>query len=450
MKALINGILILLPFSGLTQCFIDTSVNTFQTHHVGGAVLELNEFYDGNFTVYLPHGQVHHPDLGLIGSAIIEQMGIFHVSGIPEGLEYEFYLDDGTLVDTTGLNQVGAGGSISELYSVPADPGYRRVCIRIYGVPTETTSGSNTIEIGFYVPSEGVPFPLGATFMYSIDIVVAGDMYIPEICVVNTDPSTGHNQLIWNKLQSNFTDSFNIYSSFESDPNQIFYLGSVPYEDLSVFVDTINDPQSGPINYFLTIVNYDGTESELSTRHTTIHLVADSTTFDNELQMMLQWTEYYPYLNSGDDYFVYSGPSPSELTLQASVPSTFTGTFLPYSNTLTYYAIGTQLDTYCVPSRANGQSTLSNVVSNAHIVNVESIELVSLAVFPNPTSSNLNIQLPYSNFNATRIYLYDLLGCLVVEQDFKHQIDLEHLDKGMYLLVVQSHRGELRELIQKD
>lgn len=72
--------------------------------------------------------------------------------------------------------------------------------------------------------------------------------------------------------------------------------------------------------------------------------------------------------------------------------------------------------------------------------NIESTDLST--VFPNPTESILNIQT--SNAQIQKVELYDLQGRLVISEigkDNKHLLNIAHLEKATYILVISTDSG---------
>mgnify|MGYP000692907974 CR=1 FL=1 len=69
-----------------------------------------------------------------------------------------------------------------------------------------------------------------------------------------------------------------------------------------------------------------------------------------------------------------------------------------------------------------------------------------LKVYPNPTTSQLNINLS-PNQRATAIGMFDLLGREVLHQPFATQVDVSQLPAGNYILEVQTAEGVLRKRV---
>lgn len=72
-----------------------------------------------------------------------------------------------------------------------------------------------------------------------------------------------------------------------------------------------------------------------------------------------------------------------------------------------------------------------------------------LTVYPNPASSMVYIKLP-ENSRATRTRVFDISGRLVHQQPFNPNLDVGHLDRGTYIIVVETEEGNFRATIQKE
>jgi len=72
-----------------------------------------------------------------------------------------------------------------------------------------------------------------------------------------------------------------------------------------------------------------------------------------------------------------------------------------------------------------------------------------LSLYPNPTTSTIRIQLPENNLNATRTSIYDMTGRLVHQQPFNPNLNVGYLDRGTYIVVVETEEGNFRGTVQK-
>lgn len=77
----------------------------------------------------------------------------------------------------------------------------------------------------------------------------------------------------------------------------------------------------------------------------------------------------------------------------------------------------------------------------------ESKEL--LKIHPNPTSDNINIELPFSNENF-EIEIFTMLGQRVFQTNEKTRIDISNFEKGIYLLSVRQNNNIFASRIIKE
>lgn len=116
----------------------------------------------------------------------------------------------------------------------------------------------------------------------------------PQICMVTVDPLTGHNLVIWEKKSNAPIDTFNVYR--ESKAAGIYDLmGTLSYDDLSIFVDTTADPTVQAYIYKITGVDTSDyeTDIDLCKPHKTIHLLVSTNPELNTTQ--LEWDKYYGF-----------------------------------------------------------------------------------------------------------------------------------------------------------
>lgn len=113
----------------------------------------------------------------------------------------------------------------------------------------------------------------------------------PELCMVTVDTATGNNLIVWEKQSTAPILYFNIY---REGVIAGFYdlIGSVPFSNLSVFVDTAADPTVQAYWYKITAVNDVGEETDLDlcTPHKTIHLLVTMNPETGATQ--LDWDRY--------------------------------------------------------------------------------------------------------------------------------------------------------------
>ncbi|MFH0867106.1 MAG: YCF48-related protein, partial [Bacteroidota bacterium] len=99
--------------------------------------------------------------------------------------------------------------------------------------------------------------------------VMLTPMNAPEICIVSVD-STNKNLVVWNKTVSSAIDTFYIFR--ETTTNNYVRIGAVPYDSMSVFVDSTSQPDVQSNKYKISIFDDCGLESAKSAYHKTMHL----------------------------------------------------------------------------------------------------------------------------------------------------------------------------------
>ncbi|MFN3343691.1 MAG: SprB repeat-containing protein, partial [Flavobacteriales bacterium] len=99
---------------------------------------------------------------------------------------------------------------------------------------------------------------------------------IQEICLVTVDSLTGKNLVVWEKATLSNISHYNIYRE-TCEPSGFAFVGMVPYDSLSQFLDLGADPFVQSWKYKMTAVSDCGIESDFSAMQKTIHLYADRT-----------------------------------------------------------------------------------------------------------------------------------------------------------------------------
>ena len=127
------------------------------------------------------------------------------------------------------------------------------------------------------------------------DTTEPANLYMaPQICMVTVDSSTGQNLVVWEKESTAPILAYNIYR--ESVAAGIYdHMVSMPYDDLSQFVDTVADPTAQAYIYKITATDMEGSETDidLCRPHKTIHLLVSTNPELNTTQ--LAWDRYYGF-----------------------------------------------------------------------------------------------------------------------------------------------------------
>ncbi|HEC43512.1 MAG TPA: T9SS type A sorting domain-containing protein [Bacteroides sp.] len=122
----------------------------------------------------------------------------------------------------------------------------------------------------------------------------------PQICMVTVSTASGHNLVIWEKNTIAPLMAYNVYR--ESQSAGIYdRLATIPFDELSLYVDTTADPTVQAYLYKLTAVDtaeYE-TDADLCKVHKTVHLLVSTNPELNTTQ--LEWDRYF-----GFDYITYN------------------------------------------------------------------------------------------------------------------------------------------------
>lgn len=165
-------------------------------------------------------------------------------------------------------------------------------CSNILGSPTsDTTSPSAPIYLDTVTPASPMPFVLGLASIsisnHLLDVETDLDIDIPPICFAGVNEEGNGNMIVWDKGSTTEIKEYKIYR--ESGMNYL-HLGTVPYDSLSEYHDTINiSPQVSSTRYKISAVDQCNHETALSPFHQTVHLTSSLGTSG---EVNLIWAPY--------------------------------------------------------------------------------------------------------------------------------------------------------------
>ncbi|GAB4283042.1 MAG: hypothetical protein Kow0068_07790 [Marinilabiliales bacterium] len=258
------------------------------------------------------------------------------------------------------------------------------------------------------------------------------------ICVVSVDTITQHNLIVWEKVQTSGISHYNIYRE-GIFLGQYDLIASVPYDDMSEYIDPIADSRLKSWRYRITAVDSCGNESAFSIPHKTINL---KTNLYSIQKYKLVWDKYegfqYDYfhimrhLNSTGWVFIDSVPNTTLSYIDK--PGGYLGL---------RYCIGVSPDSPCIPTssaKANGgpysQST-SNMedegIISSSLINV--FEDFTVNVYPNPNNGIFTIELPdkYSNMSCDFLDITGNTVFITQLNELRNEFDFSDLPKGVYI-----------------
>jgi len=266
----------------------------------------------------------------------------------------------------------------------------------------------------------------------------------PEICIVGRDPAN-KNIVIWNKPASPSIDSFFIYKeTFITDEFQ--KVGAVEYHALSIFVDSLSNPDVQSNRYKLSALDKCGVETELSPHHKTLHLAINQGQNDT---WNLIWENYEGF--DATTYLIYRGTHKDSMEMIGASPASntqFSDLNAPAGITL-YYQIEVFGPNTCNPeaipdSRKSGSysSSRSNIIE-FELVSIDRASSVTdpFLIYPNPVKNQIRISSTKSEAIGT-VGIYSLGGQLLNEvraTGNEISINLEHLSSGIYFIRIRNN-----------
>jgi len=271
----------------------------------------------------------------------------------------------------------------------------------------------------------------------------------PNICVISVDSITGKNLVVWDKPLTGAIHHFNVF--VEGNQANVFeHIGTVDYNSLSIYIDTLSAPAQLAYRYKISAVDTCGNETELSDYHKSIHLSISQgmgTTFN------LAWSHYEGF--SYSTYNIYRGTTPASMILLTTVSSTIDSyTDLTPPAGYVYYQIEAVNPNPCSPfKQGNYNSARSNIVSNNVNAVPEYPNESEISIYPNPANDKLTITIPtYSAVNHTMLELFDIYGKLLKSITITESttiVDVSGYPSGVYVVRFMDEKGIVSKRIIK-
>lgn len=291
-----------------------------------------------------------------------------------------------------------------------------------------------------------------------------------EVCLVTIDTATNKNLIVWEKSYDEGIVMYNIYKETTSADvyNQI---GSVPFGEVSVFLDENSNPAQKSARYKISIVDTCGNESDLSEVHKTMHLTVST----GIGVYNLIWENYEGF--EFGSYLIYRGTSPDDLLPIGAIQSNLT-TYTDYQPIgLYYYQIAILKPDACYP--ANGfaklntgpySQSVSNLEDNGIIPDIiipidttdnddtltaiRTIQKVeNLKIYPNPFTETTTIEFHNPDNSNYQVYITDITGKVVGREEGistnKVKIDKGSLKPGLYFIELRGERTYRGRIVVK-
>jgi len=274
-----------------------------------------------------------------------------------------------------------------------------------------------------------------------------------SICMVSYDIDNGRNLIVWDRIPNQKTAYYEIFRY--STGNVYNSIGTLPYNEISEFVDVNSSPETNSERYKIKAVDSLDIESDFSPYHETVNLQASlgvplST-------VVLNWNAYID--ESGDflpnSYQIFRGTTSSNMQLLIELPSSNTSYNDVNVYEPMYYQIVINRSTPCTPSdinnsRASGgpyyQST-SNLEDEGIINSIANLNRSqSFSISPNPADDYFTLTIKDEEIKNTDIEILNLQGQAVkqfkIENlsdrliDSKLRINTEGLPSGVYMVKI--------------
>lgn len=276
----------------------------------------------------------------------------------------------------------------------------------------------------------------------------------PDICIVGVDNTTGHNMVVWNRTTTKAIKQFNVYGQ-GTQANVFNLIGKVPWDSLTVYIDTASNPAQQSYIYELSAVDTCGAETPFSSPHTTIHLSINQG-MGNTWNLIWNYYEGFTF----PSYNIYRGTSPTNLTLLTTLASTLNSfTDLNPPAGYVYYQIEAVNPNPCNPTKAKSNkysSSKSNIATNNVITSVNNYNNQQnyINIYPNPANDILTIDFQgYSGKYKTLVGLYSITGGLIKTlpiQSALTQVNISDLSEGVYIIKVTNENEVAVKRIVKE
>lgn len=409
-------------------------------------------------------------------------------SGAIRGLNSVFFIDNntgyavgdtGTLIKTvdgganwnTQYNSTPANNSFNSIYFFNKNHGYivGKNGLILKHVDDNTFSWSPTIGLSnpnvrnpVASPTQNttytvtVTFSGGCTATDAVNVSMASNI-APEICITFVDTTVNMNKIVWEKpVNATNIVSYIIYKE-GIIPDNYNAIATIPFSQLSEYVDTSSQPRIRSDRYKLSYIDTCGIESDLSAKHRTIRLAVTPVVLGQGFN--LNWfdaSEGFTF----SYYIIYRRTSNSTFVKIDSVLSTLTSYIdtTSISGRLFYYIAAKKSS----PCTSTGQKAVGgpysesvsnpedNGIFNQGIQNNENNDY-NLKIYPNPFTDITTIYFnPTDLLSGYTLKVIDINGKIVKEihsiKSNKILIEKGNLSSGIYTVEIkgkQLFRGKL-------
>ncbi len=261
----------------------------------------------------------------------------------------------------------------------------------------------------------------------SIKVTVSEFPEIPSICLVDVNENDNSVVVVRKNLEDAI-EAYLIYRESSLQTNYFDLIGSIPYEEEAIFIDTLSNAKQQSYKYAVAIKDRCGFVSDIGDSHKTLHLSINKGTGND---WNLFWEAYEGAAISS--YKIFRGTSRTDLIEISNVSgssSTFTDIDAPEGDI--YYRVEGILTESCSSLKSIDYAGVSsNISSNATTVNKETHFQSSLDLFyPNPAHDF--IQFNSEVVTNAHVEIYNIQGSQVLSRTISDRINISELKSGFY------------------
>lgn len=287
-------------------------------------------------------------------------------------------------------------------------------------------------------------------------LIVNPTPQVVPICVVTVDSLSQFNVIVWEKNLMQFSsDSFCVYR--DTANNNYALIGVVPYDSMSLFVDTLRhlyqangDPNASTWRYKIAVKDVCGNMGPASPYHQSIF-------FQDNNNGNFSWSEYkiegqtLPVPQLTNYKFYRDNVSNNTWTLIQTLSASSTSyTDVNYASYPTgSWKVEGVWNTECNPTArtAAGITTSRSNIKNKNIVGTQGIKIVedNFQLIPNPAKDVVTLKYPTS-ISLTSIQIIDNLGRIILTlTEGSTSINLRNLKGGVYTIFFKGAAFEIRK-----
>jgi hypothetical protein len=271
---------------------------------------------------------------------------------------------------------------------------------------------------------------VGCTAIDDIFINIPQSCFPEQICMVTVDAATGKNKIVWQKTGNMMIKEYKVLKE-STVAGQYSEIGTVSFNNESVFIDYDSDPAKHSDRYRLATIDSCANTPGQSSDHQTIHLMISPGLPGN---YNLSWSAYIGF--DYNTYYIYKGSSTDNMILIDSIAKTKTQ-YTDTASRIAYYQVAVRRDEPCDISvlKSTGDiyyEATSNIVNtvSTDINNNESSETY-FELFPNPVTDELVIVYSLLKPSDVEIEIYNLLGMKI------HEFRRHHNNSGTFRYIVK-------------